>query len=101
MPKKPSAKSADPSFMSVPAFWPMAMAAQLFEEGAELYAKNLRFVDEEIKIHEALRTGPRPQPTAARPYESQWCIGERRGESVLVGLPRRWPRPLPPSGAEA
>jgi hypothetical protein len=46
MPKKPSAKSADPSFMSVPAFWPMAMAAQLFEEGARLYAKNLRFVDE-------------------------------------------------------
>jgi polyhydroxyalkanoate depolymerase len=55
MPKKPSAKSADPSFMSVPAFWPMAMAAQLFEEGTELYAKNLKFVDEEMKIHEDLR----------------------------------------------
>ena len=37
---------------SVPAFWPMAMAAALVEEGIGLYAKNLRFVDEEIKIHE-------------------------------------------------
>ena len=55
MPKKPSRKSADPSFMSVPAFWPMAMATQLFEEGTELYAKNLKFVDEEIKIHDDLR----------------------------------------------
>ena len=55
MPKKPTSKSADPSFMSVPAFWPMAMATQLLEEGTELYAKNLKFVDEEIKIHDDLR----------------------------------------------
>ena len=55
MPEKPSVKSADLSLMSVPAFWPMAMAAGLFEQGAELYAKNLRFVDEEIKIHDDLR----------------------------------------------
>ena len=40
---------------SVPAFWPMAMAAALVEEGIGLYAKNLRFVDEEIKIHEHRR----------------------------------------------
>lgn len=55
MPKKPAAKTADPSIMSVPAFWPMAMASQMFEQGLELYAKNLRFVDEEIKIHDDLR----------------------------------------------
>jgi hypothetical protein len=55
MPEKPSVKSADLSLMSVPAFWPMAMAAGLIEQGAELYAKNLRFVDEEIKIHDDLR----------------------------------------------
>jgi poly(3-hydroxyalkanoate) synthetase len=55
MPEKPSAKSAAPSFMSVPAFWPMAMAAHMFEEGAKLYVKNLRFVDEEIRIHDDLR----------------------------------------------
>lgn len=31
------------------------MAASLVEEGAELYAKNLEFVEEEIKIHDELR----------------------------------------------
>ncbi len=55
MPKKLSVKSKDFALSSVPAFWPMAMAAALFEQGADLYAKNLRFVDEEIKINEELR----------------------------------------------
>ncbi len=41
--------------MSVPAFWPMAMAVQLAEQGVDLYARNLKFIDEEIRIHEALR----------------------------------------------
>jgi hypothetical protein len=54
-------KSADLSLLSVPAFWSMAMAALLMESGAELYAKNLKFVEEEIKIHEDLR------PTLATP----------------------------------
>jgi polyhydroxyalkanoate depolymerase len=53
--KKPSAKSSEFSLTSVPAFWPMAMAASLVEQGAELYAKNLKFVEEEIKIHDELR----------------------------------------------
>jgi poly(3-hydroxyalkanoate) synthetase len=43
------------SLSSVPAFWPMAMAAGLAEEGAELYARNLKFVEEEIRIHAELR----------------------------------------------
>ena len=59
MPKQPSAessaKSSEFSLTSVPAFWPMAMAAQLIENGSELYAKNLKFVEEEIKIHDELR----------------------------------------------
>jgi poly(3-hydroxyalkanoate) synthetase len=33
----------------------MAMATEMLEEGSELYAKNLEFVDEEIKIHDELR----------------------------------------------
>jgi len=37
-----------------PVFWPMAMATAMFEQGTELYAKNLKFVDEEIKIHDEL-----------------------------------------------
>jgi hypothetical protein len=53
----------NPSLLSVPAFWPMAMAATMFEEGTELYAKNLKFVEEEIKIHGELR------PTLATPNE--------------------------------
>ena len=55
MSEKPSVKATNPSWLSVPAFWPMAMAATMFEEGSELNAKNLKFADEEIKIHGELR----------------------------------------------
>lgn len=55
MPKKHLVKSSELALASVPAFWPMAMAAALAEEEAELYAKNLKFVEEEIKIHDELR----------------------------------------------
>jgi poly(3-hydroxyalkanoate) synthetase len=55
MARKPSAKPSEFLLASVPAFWPMAMAASLAEQGAELYARNLKFVDEEIKIHDELR----------------------------------------------
>lgn len=37
--------------LGVPAFWPMAMAAALAQEGSALLARNLKFVDEEIRIH--------------------------------------------------
>jgi poly(3-hydroxybutyrate) depolymerase len=50
-------KSAHPSeflLTSIPVLWPMAMAASLMEEGVELYARNLKFVEEEIKIHHEL-----------------------------------------------
>src|SRR5271166_6455892 len=55
MPVKPSVKSSELSLMSVPAFWPVAMAATLFEKGAELYADNMKFAGEEMKIHGELR----------------------------------------------
>ena len=41
--------------MSVPAFWPMALAAALVEQGIELYARNLKFVEEEIRINNEQR----------------------------------------------
>src|ERR1039457_5890073 len=55
MSKQSSVKSADLSLMSVPAFWPMAMATEMFKEGTELFAKNIKFAEEEIKIHDHLR----------------------------------------------
>jgi len=55
MAKQPSVKSADLSLMSVPAFWPMAMATAMLEQGTELYARNLKFAEEEIRIHGELR----------------------------------------------
>ncbi len=55
MPSKPSVKPSELSLNSIPAFWPMAMAAALAEQGAALYARNLKFVDEEIRIHDELR----------------------------------------------
>lgn len=55
MAKRLSVKSSDLALFSVPAFWPMAMATALVEEGAELYARNLKFAEEEIKIEAELR----------------------------------------------
>lgn len=50
MSNNPSVKSSELSLLSVPAFWPMAMATAMFEEGTELYAKNLKFVEEETRF---------------------------------------------------
>ncbi len=61
MSKESPAKSSEFSLAGVPAFWPMAMGAAMLEQGVELYARNLRFVEEEIKIHDDLR------PTLATP----------------------------------
>ena len=41
--------------MSIPAFWPMAMATEMLKESSEIYAKDVEFVEEEIKIHDDLR----------------------------------------------
>jgi poly(3-hydroxybutyrate) depolymerase len=46
---------AELSGISIPLMWPMLAAAQITEEGLELYARNLIFVEEEIKIHHELR----------------------------------------------
>ena len=55
MPKESSIKSPGLSQPSVPAFWPMAMAMRMLEDSAELYMKNLKFIEQEIKIHDELR----------------------------------------------
>lgn len=55
MPRKSTVKSSELSLLSVPAFWPMAMAKALVDQERELYARNLKFIDEEIKIHAELR----------------------------------------------
>ena len=55
MSNQSSPKSSEFSLASVPALWPVAMAAALAEEGAELYARNINFIEEEIKIHDELR----------------------------------------------
>jgi poly(3-hydroxyalkanoate) synthetase len=51
----PPVKSTELSLLSVPAFWPMAMAIAMMKEGTELYAKNVKFVEEETRIHGELR----------------------------------------------
>ena len=78
-----------PSLAGVPAFWPMAMAASLAEQGTELYARNLKFVDEEIKIHDELR------PALANPNTPRLDLrsmtlrdyGKPGGLPVLVDAP--------------
>ena len=57
MPTTPTATPLPPipPLIGVPAFWPMAMWAGLAKEGQEALAKNLKFAEEEIKIHAELR----------------------------------------------
>jgi hypothetical protein len=50
MPNTPTLQSGK-SPPCVPAFWPMTVAAALAREGTELLVRNLKFVEEEIKIH--------------------------------------------------
>jgi poly(3-hydroxyalkanoate) synthetase len=40
--------------LSVPALWPVAMAATLIQRGTEIYARNLGFINEEFKLHAEL-----------------------------------------------
>lgn len=40
---------------AVPAFWPMQLATQLMSGGAELVARNLKFVAEDLKLHGGLK----------------------------------------------
>src|SRR5208337_848781 len=44
-----------PPLITVPAFWPMVMGATLAKGETDLLAKNIKFVEEDIKIHEGLR----------------------------------------------
>ena len=89
MPSKSAVKPAELSITSIPAFWPIAMAAALAAEGAELYARNLKFVEEEIKIHDDLR------PTLATPNRVRLDLrtmllrdyGKSRGIPTLVDAP--------------
>lgn len=81
----------NPSLLSVPAFWPMAMAATMFEEETELYAKNLKFVEEEIKIHGELR------PTLATPNEIRLDLRTMvlRDYGTPGGIPTLIDAPMP------
>jgi len=89
MSKKPSVKSSELSLMSVPAFWPMAMATAMMEEGTELYAKNIKFAEEEIKIHDELR------PKLATPNRARFDLrtmvlrdyGKPGGIPTLIDAP--------------
>ncbi len=74
MSKKPSVKSSELSLLSVPAFWPMATA--MMEEESELYARNVKFAEEEIKIHDELRP-----KLATCPYRKP----KTSGEEVRIG----------------
>jgi len=89
MSTKQPAGMDDFSLSSVPAFWPMAMAAGLAEQGAELYAKNLKFVEEEIRIRAELR------PQLATPNQARLDLrtmmlrdyGKPGGIPALVNAP--------------
>jgi polyhydroxyalkanoate depolymerase len=82
-------KPAELSITSIPAFWPIAMAAALAARGTELYAKNLKFVEEEIRIHEHLR------PDLATPNQVRLDLrtmllrdyGKPQGIPTLVDAP--------------
>jgi polyhydroxyalkanoate depolymerase len=74
---------------AVPAFWPMAMAAELVENGLDLYAKNLKFIEEEIRIHDELR--PKLATTNVVRLELRTMTlrdyGNAKGDPTLVVAP--------------
>ena len=78
MPETPTAETTVPPLpplpplISVPAFWPMVMAGTLAKGGTELLAKNIKFVEEDIKIHEELRPKV-ARPTAFASICGPWC----------------------------
>ena len=89
MPKEPLIESPDVSHSCVPAFWPMTMGVALLEQGGEISARNLRFIEGEIKIE--LR------PTLATPNKVRLSL--RTMALRDYGQPkesRRWSmRPMP------
>ena len=83
MSDQPTVKFSDFWPASVPAFWPTAMGAELLEQGVELYARNLKFVEEEIKIHDELR------PALATPNQIRLNLRTMalRDYGALKGIP--------------
>jgi polyhydroxyalkanoate depolymerase len=57
------APAVKPLLLGVPAFWPLTMAAAMLEQGVELYARNLKFVEEDLRLHRGLH------PRLATPHE--------------------------------
>jgi len=55
MKKQPPVSCANLSLLSVPIFWPMAMATKLLEAGVELNARNFKFLREDFKIYNEMR----------------------------------------------
>ncbi len=89
MTPRPFVKSSELSLTSVPAFWPMAMAAQLVEQGVDLYARNLRFIEEEIKIRDDLRPNLATENTVRLDLRTMVLrdYGTRGGIPTLVDAP--------------
>ena len=44
-----------PRIFNVPFFWPVTMATEMAEQGLELATHNVKFVDEEIRLHGGLK----------------------------------------------
>jgi hypothetical protein len=79
MPKASSAKAADLSLASVPAFCLRAMAAALWVPGAQLAAKKLKIVEEDIKIHGHAAGPPQVSGRSVAPasYAAEAVCGPR------------------------
>lgn len=67
----------------------MAMAAQLVEQGVDLYARNLRFIEEEIKIRDDLRPNLATENTVRLDLRTMVLrdYGTRGGIPTLVDAP--------------
>jgi hypothetical protein len=87
-------KSSDFPATSVPAFWPMALAASLMKSGVELYVKNLKFVEEEIKINAELRPNLATENTVRLDLRTMLLrdYGKPEGIPTLVVAPYVIPR---------
>jgi polyhydroxyalkanoate depolymerase len=55
MPTAPSIHSKDLQGIDVPLFWPMIAATQIIEAGLKLTGDNIKFMNEEVKLHHDLK----------------------------------------------
>jgi hypothetical protein len=86
----PSDNAATPQ-INVPFFWPMQLAADMAAQGLELAARNVKFLDEELRLHGGIKprlaTAHSVRLTLRTPGLCDDSADDARGTPTLVIAP--------------